>query len=83
MTEQQATFVESYLAEHVHDMDSQEEIERLTTKAVGLFKELIDAIYEIYPEGFSSMPEPLENIMTKILLRVEDGELPVMLVSTL
>ena len=40
MTEQQATFVESYLADHVHDMDSQIEVERLTAKAVELFKEL-------------------------------------------
>ena len=39
MTEQQATFVESYLADHVHDMDSQVEVERLTAKAVGLFKD--------------------------------------------
>ena len=39
MPEQQATFVESYLAENSHDMDSQVEVERLTTKAVGLFKD--------------------------------------------
>lgn len=39
MTEQQATFVESYLAENSHDMDSQVEVERLTAKAVGLFKD--------------------------------------------
>ena len=35
----QTTFVESYLQDNTHDMDSQEEIERLTAKAVGLFKD--------------------------------------------
>ena len=37
-------------------------------------EELIDSVYEVYPEGFSSMPERLENIMTKILIRREEGE---------
>ena len=42
MTEQQATFVESYLADHVHDMDSQEEVQAQAEEAMRLFKELED-----------------------------------------
>ena len=42
MTEQQATFVESYLAEHTHDMDSQEEVQAQAEEAMRLFKELED-----------------------------------------
>ena len=40
MTEQQTTFVESYLAEHTHDMDSQEEVQAQAEEAIELFKEL-------------------------------------------
>ena len=39
MTEQQATFVESYLADHVHDMDSQEEVQAQAEEAMRLFKD--------------------------------------------
>ena len=42
MTEQQATFVESYLAEHTHDMDSMEEVQAQAEEAMRLFKELED-----------------------------------------
>ena len=42
MTEQQATFVESYLAENSHDMDSQEEVQAQAEEAMRLFKELED-----------------------------------------
>jgi transcriptional regulator of heat shock response len=42
MPEQQATFVESYLADHVHDMDSQEEVQAQAEEAMRLFKELED-----------------------------------------
>ena len=42
MTKAQATFVESYLAEHTHDMDSQEEVQAQAEEAMRLFKELED-----------------------------------------
>ena len=42
MTEQKNTFVESYLAEHTHDMDSQEEVQAQAEEAIELFKELED-----------------------------------------
>ena len=42
MTKAQATFVESYLADHVHDMDSQEEVQAQAEEAMRLFKELED-----------------------------------------
>ena len=42
MPKAQATFVESYLAEHTHDMDSQEEVQAQAEEAMRLFKELED-----------------------------------------
>ena len=42
MTKAQATFVESYLADHVHDMDSMEEVQAQAEEAMRLFKELED-----------------------------------------
>ena len=42
MTKAQATFVESYLAEHTHDMDSMEEVQAQAEEAMRLFKELED-----------------------------------------
>jgi len=53
MTEQQATFVESYLAEHVHDMDSQEEVQAQAEEAMRLFKEIEENPHMICKEcGF-------------------------------
>ena len=42
MPKAQATFVESYLAEHTHDMDSMEEVQAQAEEAMRLFKELED-----------------------------------------
>ena len=42
MTKAQATFVESYLADQVHDMDSMEEVQAQAEEAMRLFKELED-----------------------------------------
>ena len=42
MTKAQATFVESYLADHVNDMDSMEEVQAQAEEAMRLFKELED-----------------------------------------
>ena len=50
MTKAQATFVESYLAENSHDMDSQIEVERLTAKAVGLFKDIAELAKKSYAQ---------------------------------
>lgn len=58
MTKAQATFVESYLADHVHDMDSQEEVQAQAEEAMRLFKKfntahqtlLVDIGYGVYLE---------------------------------
>ena len=53
MTEQQATFVESYLADHVHDMDSMEEVQAQAEEAMRLFKEIAENPHMICKEcGF-------------------------------
>jgi hypothetical protein len=54
--------------------DMKGRLKRDNNKLNEQLEELIDSVYEVYPEGFSSMPERLENIMTKILIRIEDGE---------
>ena len=58
MPKAQATFVESYLAEHTHDMDSQEEVQAQAEEAMRLFKKfntahqtlLVDIGYGVYLE---------------------------------
>ena len=53
MTKAQATFVESYLAEHTHDMDSQEEVQAQAEEAMRLFKEIAENPHMICKEcGF-------------------------------
>ena len=49
MTKAQATFVESYLADHVHDMDSMEEVQAQAEEAMRLFKEL-EALKQCYAQ---------------------------------
>ena len=45
--------------------------QHIKTKEKVLLTELIASIYEVYPEGCGSMPERLENAITRVLIEME------------